>query len=684
MKHHCNDTSGFGWPYTPCPHDSGLLLEDVYPTLFYGAETLPEMRRKVQRLPWAADVLTQLVAEAEIVLRQPPQLPVGVTSWRHSFYGPDTGGPLLFDENSPSSFEDPGTGARVTGEEIGGAWRQLAHERTYRLMRSMAVLFRLTGDERFAEWAVQGLVGAAMMFARDELRNTRFSSALYNQPLYDAQILSIAALTYGMVEDTAAMGARGVREPILGMFGSQIPHLLRALEAGGINNTSAYIALAIALIGEARGDESLILRGLHSERTGLEAHLRDGVPTRNGVRDGFWFEGTLFYHLYTIFPLIGLRQVAQRRGADTGDHDAVLHAMLSVVLKLCDDQGRLYCLGDFGAPRTSKLVIYRHLLEYAHGWLGCLEFEPVLAAMYARGPRRNSFAALAYGGDALALNQRPAGSPAGVDCLGAAQIARLTASDAAGPFALWFKCGPYGGGHDHLDALAIGLHARGEIVTTDLGSPGYGLTHIREFYKSTLSHNTLMVDEQPQNRARDAELLSSHPEYCQIGGVVRDAYEGVNLKRVVRLAPPLVYLEDTCESEEEHRYSWVFHAYGSLSAAVSGLCEAGRIQPLPQSDGFYWCVSHRSTEWTDGFFRADWQVGECLWLRALVSTGGPMECTTGRSPGNPLPDDRGTVIMRTRARRSVFRTILEVHTGWPGQSRLDYGDKRVWAGMGDQ
>ena len=683
MKHHCRDTSGMGWPYTPSPHDSGLLLEDVYPSLFHGAETLPEMRRKVQDLPWGKEALAQMVGETETVLALPPQLPVGVASWRHSFYAPDTGGPLLFDDSNPRSPEDPATGARFNGGEIGGAWLQLAHERTYRLMRSMAVLYQLTGDERLAEWTVAGLLASAEMFSHDELRNTRYSSALYNQPLYDAQILSLVALTWGMLRGASETAGNEVQEAVIALFDGQVPHLLRALEASGINNTSAYIALAIALIGEARGDVALIERGLLDERTGLAAHLRDGVPVRGGWRDGFWFEGTLFYHLYTLFPLIGLRELARRRDLDTEPHDEILRLMLSAVPTLCDDRGRLYCLGDFGAPRTSKLIIYRHLLEYAHGRLGCAEFGPMLAAMYEAGPRRNSLAALAYGADRLDAGRGPMRHTRGIECLAAAQIARLTDGDETGAYTVWLKCGPYGGGHDHLDALALGLHARGEIVTTDLGSPGYGLTHIRPFYRTTLSHSTLMVDEQPQERVREAEMSPPHARLNQIGGVARDAYEGVVLRRVVRLEPPLVLIEDTCESDDDHRYSWVFHAYGSLSAAVSAPCAARYLQPLPESNGHFWCVSNRNTGWTDGFFRADWRVSEFLWLRALVSAGGPMECTTGRSPGNPLPDDRGTVIVRTRGRRAVFRTILEIHGGWPGTSELDYGDDALWGAMGD-
>ena len=45
----------FQWPYTLSPYDSGLVIEDVWPTIFFGAERLKEIRRKTDVLQWAAD-----------------------------------------------------------------------------------------------------------------------------------------------------------------------------------------------------------------------------------------------------------------------------------------------------------------------------------------------------------------------------------------------------------------------------------------------------------------------------------------------------------------------------------------------------------------------------------------------------------------------------------------------------
>jgi len=64
------------------------------------------------------------------------------------------------------------------------------------------------------------------------------------------------------------------------------------------------------------------------------------------------------------------------------------------------------------------------------------------------------------------------------------------------PFYCLFRCGRYNSGHDHPDRLSVYLNAFGETVTSDLGTPGYSLHPSNGYYyRSTLSHNTMFVDE---------------------------------------------------------------------------------------------------------------------------------------------------------------------------------------------
>jgi hypothetical protein len=179
-------------------HSRGTVLEDVWPPLFWGPERLEEIKRKTVEVGWARECYETLLDEAGPILGDEPQLPIEPIGWRHSFYSPLSGEHLVFDPGESRRFVDPSNQQVWEGVEYRRAWALFVHERTYRLMRSMALLYRLNGDERYAKWAVAGLEKAITMFSHSELREGNSSEALYYQPLYDAQVLALIANTSGI------------------------------------------------------------------------------------------------------------------------------------------------------------------------------------------------------------------------------------------------------------------------------------------------------------------------------------------------------------------------------------------------------------------------------------------------------------------------------------------------------
>jgi hypothetical protein len=259
----------------------------------------------------------------------------------------------------------------------------------------------------------------------------------------------------------------------------------------------------------------------------------------------------------------------------------------------------------------------------------------------------------------------------------------------------WLRAGAHGQGHDHLDKLSFGLHAAGEVLATDLGTAGYGNAAFTAYCRSTLAHNALLVDERNQERVTRACLNMGAPGATGGSwacGVVEDAYPGVRLERRIRLDPPYVWLEDHCAADEPHRYGWVLHVYGSLSvtaAAPQGtprghaagatgghegdVADGCALPPLPEDGPFAWFVNRRGgvtgggggAGGAHGAICADWRVRDGLWLRAWVASDGEMEWTAGQTAGNPIPDQRGTLLLRAAGSRRRFRAALEVHHGAP-------------------
>ena len=645
-----------------------MAIEDAWPTLFFGDERMGEIRRKAENLPWAARAVEGMLREAESVLADGPLLPEERIGWRHEFYSHTTAEHLLYDPGSPDRFLDPLDGTTHDSQAQHRAWVLLTHERTLRMMRSLGVLYGLTGDERYAGWVADGLRIACRLFPRDDLREGNGYGALYFHPLYDSQSLMLLANAYSLTRGSSVYSEADHAAVAKDVFEAGIPSQIVYLDEVSTHNIACYVAVSLAVVGEVAGRADWQARGLGHPDTGVPAMLKEGLRTDSRGRvDGFWFEGTMFYHFYTMAPLVAAFEILRRDGKADADVEHRFERLFSAPVRMCDGHLRLPCLGDLGAPGARSIAVYRHLYEYAAGQLDADTYGRVLAEIYATGLPRDGLAALAYGPDALPAGRIPQRSTA----LTAAGIGVFRGKADREPYYLLFRSGRHGGGHDHLDKLSIDLRAMGEIIAPDLGTSGYALKDVRAYYHGTLSHNTLMVDEANQAKVDRAELRFRSRNPQQAVGVVEDAYEGVRLERRIRFAPPVVDIQDRCTSETSHRYGWIFHVRGSMVLHPVEPCNPLGLPPLPTDGPFSWFTDRR-TLYTQGGVCADWRVSERVWLRLLVSSDGPLEITVGRTPGNPIPDGHGTVFLRGEGCERRFLASLEVHHGVPARGPSDH------------
>jgi hypothetical protein len=154
------------------------------------------------------------------------------------------------------------------------------------------------------------------------------------------------------------------------------------------------------------------------------------------------------------------------------------------------------------------------------------------AALLSRGERRSDFA-LWFGVGELPQPQPIRWRSANYPASGYAILAR-----GEGEQATWLclKYGPHGGGHGHPDKLNFVLYARGQVLALDPGITRYGVPLHGGWYKTTLAHNTLVVDEANQKPA-EGKCLAFGDE----GGVefvvaeAGDIYDGVRFVRSIAL-----------------------------------------------------------------------------------------------------------------------------------------------------
>lgn len=656
-------------PYTLSPHDTGWLIEDVWPSLYFGPERVGEMSRKVDRFPWARRAVDLMTAEADYALSSAPHVPMEPCGWRHDFYSRRTGAHLLYEPDHPDALLDPTTGRRECDAAQRRGWALLTHERTFRMLRSVGFLYQLTGEERYAAWVSAGMRLAQEYFGHAEFHRGR---ALYFQSLYDAGILGLLANAYELTSASQAYtdtDHRSIREHI---FAERVPEV--ADFAGkGPSNMDCFVAMALVSAGRAIGRDDWIRQGTEGFLA-LDQQLARSVPgdpDRQGEEpDGFWVEGSTFYHLYSACTLVTLREEARRSGTalDTATEDRFA-AMLQAPVVLADDRLRVPTLGDLADPRTMNLAAYRHLYEYAAGQVDPDRFGPVLAAQYRYADAaRTDLAALAYGPDELTgPSTQAAGSPPPrtVPARKSRVLpqARIVVFEAGAPHPMWllFRSGTFRGGHDHPDRLSLALHAYGVPISPDPGTPGYSLREaLGHYFRSTLAHNTVLVDE--ESLTAEATLshdLDTDPQSAH--GEIRA--DGVTIRRTVSFEPPRIVIVDEFEAKTERRFGLVFHAYGDVTVHSSGSATAQAGDPDPLPEGGPWTpITDRRYERTAGPVGATWRPAPSVRLH-LLSQGShhePVEVITGKAPGQPFADGQGLLYLRTHGRTHRRETVLQV------------------------
>jgi hypothetical protein len=226
----------------------------------------------------------------------------------------------------------------------------------------------------------------------------------------------------------------------------------------------------------------------------------------------------------------------------------------------------------------------------------------------------------------------------------------------AGGTAAAVRFGMHGGGHGHPDKLNLVSFAFGRNLGLDPGSINYGVPLHTEWYRTTIAHNTVSVDEQLQGNA-DGTLAgwTVKDGETTLAAQADKVYPGVSLKRTVRLSANRIEDRFECASEAEHTYDWAFHVPGKLTTSLKMETQSG---PLGKERG-YQHITGVARASAGGKWWVKWEAdGVSLTLRFEAAPG--TEVFTGIGPGRNPGDKVPLVVVRRRAAKTDFAVVHEM------------------------
>jgi hypothetical protein len=526
------------------------------------------------------------------------------------------------------------------------------HNRNLQRMVTAAWAYAVSGDRKFAGYPARVLLGYAERYAQypyhdnslktDSTGASRAGGHLFEQTLNEAaSMASCVGPAYDLIHDCNVLSPadhRKIREGLL------LP-MLRNIDRNkaGKSNWQTWHNAAMLWGGALVHDPNWVQKAITDERNGFYYQMEVSVS-----KEGMWYENSWGYHFYTLSALIDMAETARRLNLDLWGHER---------LKKMFTLPAYYAMGDgmlprFGDDVNSSVKRVGRMFEPAYHAYRDPQLLPLLGS-------RPSFESILLGRSIQTSAELPAlqsmvFEDAGHAILRGQGPAGLTAA---------MTFGPYGGFHGHFDKLSFVLFGFGKELGVDPGraaSQAYRLPIHTNWYKATISHNAVLVDGRSQKPAAGKlELFDRKDDYTAVAASCREAYPGVEHKRLLFITGAYLLVLDEMRSDADHRFDWLYHNKGARV-----VCDQVRDSVTPAADypgGEYIQDAKRGT--TDEPVRVRFEgenVTTCLTMSGSPGTA----VTTGDGVGASVDDRVPMVTIGRNGRNMRFAAVLEpVRTG---------------------
>ncbi|MFT7586434.1 MAG: hypothetical protein ACI9EW_002871 [Cellvibrionaceae bacterium] len=420
----------------------------------------------------------------------------------------------------------------------------------------------------------------------------------------------------------------------------------------GRHNHQTWYNSGVGVIGFVLGEKEYIWYSLLKDDSSLNYQLDKSVTA-----DGMWYEGSMHYQFYVLRALQPLMEATHHAGFNVYDNPQY-KGLFDFMVTYADPGLDMPTLNDgrvVNLTESDRVTYY----ELAYQRLRDPRYVPILEES-----RRTDLNALLYGVGELGDSAFPEWK---TELYADSDLAVLRSGTADDGIQATLNHMGYQGGHSHADQLSFVLYGAGTELSPDTGSIKYRLPEQEGYFKTTLAHNTLVVDGISQERAAGGELTkfvsNGAAQMAQVQSA--DLYDGVALQRTVLLNDDYLIDLYRATSEDVHTYDWVYRNRGNFSTTSEGF---EPVAEVAGTDGYAYLTGAQSAE-LDSDLQADWRVTSDKYVRVtllgepgttVVTARGPIAARTGDEiAGQPIP----MVISRRQEITSTqFASIIQPYS----------------------
>jgi hypothetical protein len=599
---------------------------------------------------------------------------------------------LLYEEFSPFRHRCPrDTSEAFAGGKYDASWAGWYNRELATYLVWMGILYQVYEDDRYADAGREILTQFAELYLRYPTENTILGPAhvffgTLSESFWGVDMAYGYDLLYHYRGFTDAD-----RKLLKERFFIPLAKITQLFPETASNRQLWYNNVSAA-VGFLYGEQELIDFALEGTY-GFSWQLGSALP-----ESGFWPEWS-GYHFVALRGMIHLAEMARHNGVD------LYHAVRAGrSMKAMFDAPFDVILPNLEFPRSKdsgggNLIEYVSFYEVGYAVYGDRRY---CALLNMSGENRGTQVA----GETSALGRSR--SPITMFTLvpeiprdttgvypetstnlrGTGFAALRNGSGSASRYA-YLDYGIMGGEHGHPDRLQIGYYARGRNWIVDPLNESYFNPNLQLWYRQTIAHNTLVVDQTSQTWANgEPVFFGSLPGLQVAAGTSSTAYPGTALTRTLIQSGDYVLDLFDVQSDEPRTLDWPLHASGRVTVTGVDLRPESDtlFGPEPRIPGYDQLKSIRS-----GAVEGGWQAvfedtdGEKLFVAAAAGTGTRLftamtpplggfykQMVTDRSP---LP----MVMSRRHAARTRFAHVIHAFKESPHvRSLAQNGNQRAY------
>lgn len=582
-------------------------------------------------------------------------------------------------------------------KDAGGGYTHEQHKANQKAIFEAGVLYKLTGEDKYAEHCKQLLDAYAAMYKSLPLhpeKKEQTPGKLFWQSLNDAVWLVYSVQGFDAIKSYLSPVEREYLKTEL--FEPYVHFLSVDGEEtfNKIHNHGTWALAAVGMTGYSLEEDDWVqmaLKGSAADGSGGFLNQLNQLFSP----DGYYTEGP-YYQRYALMPFVVFAQAIANNNPDLEIFEYRNGILIKAIYAAIDltYNGHFFPINDALKEKnltTSEMVFG---IDIAYKETG----DPRLLSI---ATYQGSFAPIDAGFETMAALTKSEAIPYDYNSIrfkdgkdgeeGGLAIFRPYSANSKDDAALIYKYTSQGMGHGHFDKLTWLFYDNGNEVIRDYGAARflnieakYGGHYLKEnntWAKQSIAHTTVVVDEKSHfegkykvaSAAYPTEILYdvSEPNLQVASAELAEVYPGVKFIRTMALVQdeafeyPLVLDLFEVESEEAHQYDLPLYFNGQFIHLNSPIqAHQNQLKPLGNAEGY----EHL---WNLGEAQANAELTQFTWLLndrfytwssqtdtddklILVELG-------AHDPDFSLRNERGLVLRTQSEGKHYFLSALETH-----------------------